>query len=152
MAAPVIGIDAVTVGTTIRVTLAPFANSRRFNFTPTIEGLFRVTQQGQVPLNKRDFRRIVSFNRRRFRSQVIANDSVNELITIQIKDPRQRSVYYRVVLPYDQVYGMSRLVFQEYPTLTETQEARRRNNLRTREAAQKMYMHPFDRFVPVRVR
>lgn len=145
----VIGIQQLPAGAIVRITLSSPANSRLFNFVPVTQGLFRVSNGEQVPIDKRDLRRIVSFTRRKFRAQVIVNDTTKQELTLQIDDTRQPRVYYKVILPYNQMFRVSRLVYQALPDLTPEKEERRRRKLRTREASQGYFTHPFDRFVPV---
>lgn len=151
--AELINIDQLTSGTIVRVALVSSARSRLFNFVPKIDGLFRVFSGGEIHnLDRRVLKKIVSFTKRKFRAVVINNDVVNRRLTLQISEPRKLNLFYEVVIPYNQISKISRLVFQDLPNLTPKKEEIRRRRLRTREAAENNFTNPFDRFVAVSTR
>lgn len=117
------------------------------------EGVFRIlpgSDQRRHNLDKRDLKRIVNFNRRKFLGQVIDNHAQAGELLVEIREPRSPLLYYQILFPYRDLFSLSRLVFQALPDLTlEQEDLRRRNNRQS--FVDKVYIHPLDKFVPVRI-
>ena len=145
-----IRVDQVEPNTVVRVLLQSVATSRRSRRNAV--GLFRVKPGGEEDtINPREWRRLVGFSRRKFIARVILNDTTERLLTLQIENAQtsqSTEIRYNVVLRYDQVIRLARLVQQgrEF-TSDEKEQAFRRQHRST--PIDKAFFDPKDRFVGV---
>lgn len=151
----VIRIDEIAVYTTVRVTLASPSNFKLFNFLPSIKGLFRQRPGREakttVSLQPRSFNRIVGFNRRKIFGSVTENNTVDKLLSIEVQNPpHDPEISLSIIIPYKRIFRLARLVHGANPLSEEDEAIRRRKHLGVGSVSNS-FIHPFDRFIPVKL-
>lgn len=153
MAAPVINIQDLALGTFVQVTFPFFARHR--DTLIDIDGLFirRTDDQTRKPVVVRKITKILSLVGRSFFGRVIANNTVDRQLTVITYDkPSNGRIYYEIIVPYNEMIRLARLVPNDRTLADmslEEEEATRNRERRSSIAGQ--YFHPRDRFVPVRI-
>ena len=145
----VIRLDQVVRGTYLQVRLSAPTNLSRTRFTPNINGIARVETGGSLKfLNQRSVNKISLF-RRNFIGLVLINDTTEKEINMEVQG-RKRIDLYRIIVPYSQIFRVSRLVHQARTLTIEEETARRITSERTTTVSRFIF-HPTSRFVPVSV-
>jgi hypothetical protein len=143
-----IPVTSVEEGTLVRVLLPSASKYAR----PRHNGLHRSSPGGNLDvLQYRDWNRLVGFSRRKFLARVVTNDTVKQQLVLKITNARttkDTQINYQVVLPYNQIIRLSRLVFQgrEFASIEDEEEFRRQHR---ENPVDKAYFDPKDRFVGV---
>jgi len=146
----VIPVTAIEEGTLVRVLLSPALNSKYDR--PRHKGLHRASPGGELDvLQYRTWSRLVGFNRRKFLARVLTNDTEKQQLVLAITNSqtsKDTQIRYRVVLPYNQIIRMARLVFQgrDFDSVEDETEFRRQHR---ENPVDKAYIDPKDRFVGV---
>lgn len=138
-------------GGKVRVVFRSNLASRLFNFNPTGLKEFGRSFAGSFdvdPIPKRRFRQAFGFNRRDFLAQVLENDTAAKTLTLEIEhtQPLRRVRYYRIRVPWNEIFRLSELVLGGKP-VDEEEERKRRVGRRRINGFD--FFHPFDQFVPL---
>jgi hypothetical protein len=139
-----IRVNEVEVGTSIRLMLR---NAAR----PQFEGLYRVRQdEAPESLNKRSWSRLQGLRQRSLFGVVLENDTDARTLKVLIRDSRDNTLNYHVVLGYTESTRMARLVRDGRPFDSVEEEEAWRQQHRSRPL-NKNFFNPTDRFVAVQV-